>query len=218
MSMADTPELGPRLEGLNDFREDFIQVVESAKGLRKWYERGEQKLDTYLGVFKKALSLFNKKYPDLKITLKTGEELSISVSLKESTLKTFFTKAASRIKGLQSVGLKRFDEVKMADSARLQALLANVKKALYLTYMGESGSTSFFVEKRSTTITIFAEEEDLVNDNSPEFKLCSYYGLRKKYKKKVDVLNELHQLGFAEVPDEDEYEEHKSRFFPWSRE
>ena len=218
--MADIPPLGTAdMSGMDDFYADFTTILKAARGIDRYYQLGKPNVDVFIPKFKKTLTLFNKKYKDISLVLKrTSSSLSLQITfLGEESLQTLFANSASRIKGLSAMGLKKFDEVPVAEQSKLEKLLGKMNKGVYISYSDpETGTSRIMIEKHGKSFLLICGHKNLFLKTSPEYSLCAYYALRHPYSKSIDVLSHAASFGFSESKGDDSHDL-KDEFEPFSR-
>ncbi|MBW2975311.1 hypothetical protein KY366_06340 [Candidatus Woesearchaeota archaeon] len=86
MAENDMNSINPK--DVNEFKKDFGEMVRVYSGIDHEYFKLGKDLDKYIREFKKALNIFNKKYPGIIIRLKQAAEgLQLRIFLKENSVK-----------------------------------------------------------------------------------------------------------------------------------
>lgn len=190
------------LSGSDDFYRDFTTLTRAVAGIDRAYQLGRANADTFIPKFRKVLSLFNKKYKDISLALRrtpSSAELRISL-IGEQSLQSLFANSASRIRGLSAVGLKKFNEVPVNEQDRLEKTLSRMGKKAYVSYIDPdtAAASNIMIEKHGKHFLVVCDHRDFLRKNSPEFRLCAYYALRRPYNRKTDILGPASSFGFGE--------------------
>lgn len=182
---------------LNQFRKDFGEVMRVYLGINNEYSKSGKDIDKYIDVFKNAINLFNKKYNNLVLKVKTTtEELKLGIYVKEKSVRDVFVNVASKLNGLKAIGLKDFGEVKIEEADKFSKVLDKVKNKLFISYVEQTDS-SVFLEQGKEGIELHPDE-DVGNNTSPGFKVLAYYAVKDIGK--GDVYGGLSAIGFTEKP------------------
>ena len=206
---------------LYKFEKDFKEVIRVSVGMGKAYKRGIKKLDKLMKDYTSLISLFNKKYK--KITLKISksvEELRLYIFLEDKGIKELFSNVATKIPGLKTIGLNGFDEATIEETTKFSNCLANVKDELYLRYYyPKKGADTLYLklDKKQGKILIVHNPNVIIDELSPEFKMCSYYGVQD-IDEEIDVYNKAASFGFVSVSTAEERRGYLDKFDPTMRE
>lgn len=200
---------------LNEFRRDFGELMRVYFGIGKEYSELSADIDSYIRQFKDIVNLFNKKYKDIAIKLrKTTEELQLRIFLKEKGVKDVFIKVASKLNGLKAIGSDDFGKAKIEEADKFSKELDKVKNKLFISYFEqEVGLGSVFLENYTKNMVELHYGDEIRNDRSPEFKLCSYYAV-KNGAGNIDVYGKLSGVGFTEKPILDKVRNFLKKFDP----
>jgi hypothetical protein len=121
--------------------------------------------------FKKLLMAWEQKYKDIIIKLEmTGLEFKLSVFLLQERVEDFIP-ILQKITNYSSSQMIREHDVLMLDAIFTENGVENsltikqVKQGMKLIYL----------------------EEDMLNPKSPEFHLCTYYGMKGGYNKSINL-------------------------------
>jgi len=204
-----TSELSPK--GLNEFGKDFSEVMRVYSGINDEYSKVGKDTDRYIDAFRKAVAVFNKKYKNLVLKVKTtAEELKLRIFVKEKTVKDVFVNVASKLNGLKAIGLKDFGEAKVEEADKFSKVLDSVKNKLFISYL-EQTESSVFLEQRKEGVELHPDE-DIGNSNSPGFKVLAYYAVKDIGK--GDVCGMLSGIGFTNMPLLDKVRSFLKKFNP----
>jgi len=186
-------------EDLNEFKKDFAELTRVHSGIDKEYSKLGKDVDKYTKEFKQILNLFNKKYKNLAIRAKqTTEEIKLRIFIREKSVKDVFINVASRLDGLKAVGVSDFGKAKIEETDKFSKELDKVKNKLFISYFEKEAGTIFLEQSKKGMVELHCGE-GIGNERSPEFKLCSYYGV-KDGAGKINIYEKLSAMGFTEMP------------------
>ncbi|MFH1642366.1 MAG: hypothetical protein ABIC04_05720 [Nanoarchaeota archaeon] len=199
---------------LNEFTKDFIEIIRVAFGMGKLYNKSLDKLDKYEKKYKEVVGLFNKKYKGITLQIqKTIEELRLIIYLDEKNLKEFFSNVALKVSGLKSIGISSFDEATTDDSDKFSATIANINSEVYLSYYYPEKSVDAFYLAIVEDKILLNFDYDIISDpESPEFKLCAFYGAKEDIDSAIDVFSIASSFGFIDVLSEAEKVKFRNKF------
>jgi len=214
--MADLlDEFGSR--EISIFKDDLTQLMRVTKGIDKYYAIQHPKLDKYMPLYGKLIESFNKKYSNLHAKpVKTPSSLNLKLFVKEGDVKNIFSSVAVRIIGIKSVGANGFGKSDVTKAEELGKELEKIKNKVYISYYHqERGSDTILLEynPRVKMTEVLYDQEGIVNDESPEFKIVAFYAL-KSFNPKIDVFIKSAALGFVDLLSEDEKKEWLGKFNP----
>jgi len=185
---------------LNEFKKDFTELIRVHSGINKEYSKSGKDIDKYIAEFKKVVNLFNGKYKKLVLSLKqTTEELQLRISVKEKAVKDVFANVASRLNGLNAIGATDFGRVKLEETDKFSKELDNVKDKMFLSYHEKEITDNIFLESSQKGLVEIHYGEEIANERSPEFKLCSYYAVKNGIGE-LKIYDKLCAMGFVEMP------------------
>ena len=175
-------------KAINTFRKDLLQMLRLGKGIDRYYGESNSELDIYMKKFSSLVGTFNKKYKNIKMkVIKRTDKIELKLVLNEKNLMNFFENAASKIPGLQSIGLSNFDAVMVSNAEEFTKELEKAKSKLYITYYNpQTGTSNIFVQydKKEKKVELVYDIEEIENEPSPEFQLAAYYALNSHTIKK----------------------------------
>ncbi|MEK6948638.1 MAG: hypothetical protein AABX34_00335 [Nanoarchaeota archaeon] len=205
-------------KALKEFNKDLVQMLRVAKNIDKYYARSDSNLDLYLDKYASLIDTFNKKYKGIKLKVsKKTDEVNLRLFLNEKNIHDCFANSASKIIGLQSIGSSKFGAVGVSDTASFTNEIEKAKDKLYITYYNpETGNVNVFLhyDKKEKKIELVYEQEEIVNEPSPEFQLAAFYALSQGYDKKIDMQGSGSKFGFSYVPHHTEKAEYFRKFDP----
>jgi hypothetical protein len=185
---------------ISNFRDDLIQMIRIWENMDRFYAIGHSDIDVYLKKFSNIVEIFNKKYKGLKFRIsKKAHEIQLNLFLNEKNIRECFSRSASKIIGLQSVGKSKFGAAVVSDSEALSKQLKEVKEKLYLTfYDPDIGVSSMYLkyDKKERKVQIIYEVDEIKYEPSPEFQIAAFYALSQKPNEKINVYAEGSTLGF----------------------
>lgn len=215
-------EMADLLDSLNKrdievFRRDFTQLMRVTYGMDKAYGKLDKVIDKYMEKYSSLIELFNKKYKNLGfklIVLKDEIKLKLFLS-KEKDIKNVLPHV-TRIAGIKAIGAEAFDVANIADKERFSKELDNIKTKAHISYYGpEQSSSTIFIElNKKEGIEVHYDLKGMLNEISPEFKLCAFYALKDGYDRKIDFFKHGSYFGFSGLLTEKERDEWLDKFNP----
>lgn len=191
-------ELNPN--DLNEFKNDFTELIRVYYGIQNEYSKLSKDVDKYLNEFKEIVALFNKKYKNIVVRLKkTTEEIKLRILIKEESVKDVFVNVASKFNGLKSIGINDFNEAKTEEADKFSKLLDSVKNKLLISYFEQENSGAIYLEQEKEGMIELHYNHGIGDEKSPEFKLCAYYAVKKGINK-GNIHERLSAIGFTENP------------------
>ena len=205
-------------KAISEFRKDLLQMLRLGKWIDRYYAESHQDLDTYLQKFNSLIEMFNKKYKNLKMKLvRKTSETDLKIFLNEKNVKDCFANAASKIIGLQSIGISNFGAAVVSDAEAFSNELEKSKNKLYIAYYDpNTGTSNVFLQydKKEKKVQLVYDLEEIENEPSAEFQLAAYYALNQPYNKKINLHDEGATLGFSYVSSHVEKAEYFRKFDP----
>lgn len=190
------------------FKKDIAQLVRVAYWVDRYQGKWQTDMDKYIPKYKKWISSFNKKYKGISINVKVGlEGIETKFLLNEKSIKAVFDNVASKIIGLKAVGVAQFNVVDVTDSDGFMKEIEKGKKQLHITYYDPGlGMRNVFLsyDKKTKKVQLHYDIEQIVLDNSPEFKIACFYALKDGYDKKIKTYEEGATFGFDDLLSERE--------------
>lgn len=206
--MADDVLGGNSKGDISHFNKDIAQIVRVAKEVDRFYGEWQSDMDKYIPKYKKFIDSFNKKYKGVDIKVKVGlEGIKTRFLLKEKSIREVFDNVASKIIGLKAVGVAKFNVVDVTDSNGFMKEVDKGKNKLHITYYDpELGMRNVFLsyDKKENKVELHYDEEQIIYDNSPEFKIACYYALKDGFDKKIKIHEEGATFGFDSLLSERE--------------
>lgn len=205
-------------KAISEFRKDLLQMLRLGKWIDRYYAGSHQDLDTYLQKFNSLIEMFNKKYKNLKLKLaKKTNEIDLKIFLNEKSVKDCFANSASKIIGLQSIGISNFGAAVVSDAEAFANELEKSKNKLYIAYYNpNTGTSNVFLQydKKEKKVQLVYDSEEIENEPSAEFQLAAYYALNQPYNKKMNLHDEGATLGFSSISSHVEKAEYFRKFDP----
>jgi len=188
-------------KAINEFRKDLLQMLRIGKEIDGYYAGSHSDLNTYMKKFISLIDAFNKKYKNIKMKIvKRTSEIDLKILLNEKSVRDCFENAASKIIGLQSLGVSKFGTATVSDPEAFSKEAEKTKNKLYITYYSpQTGTTNVFLQydKKEKKVLLVYSLEEIENEPSPEFQLTAYYALNQPYNKKINLHDEGATLGFS---------------------
>ena len=215
--------VGPLFSGisrnhLKEFSKDFLEMVRVSSEMDRYFVKGLEDFDVYIKEFEKIVKDFNKKYKG--IVLKTKKKIDcyeLRIFLKEKDLRSFFENSAAKIKGISTLGVRNFDEVSIQETDKVSELIDRLKGSLYVSYSDAQVGTSNLAGKfkpKNKMVELVVDTKELMNENSADFKVASFYGVKDGVNSKIRIHNQLIEFGFYNLLDEIEKREWHEKFSP----
>jgi hypothetical protein len=205
-------------KAINEFRKDLLQMLRLGKGMDISYAESNQDTGIYMKKFNSLVESFNKKYKNIKLKIvKKANEIDLKMLLNEKSARNCFENVASKIIGVQSVGVSGFGVATVSDAEAFSNELEKAKNKLYLTYYNpQTGTTNVFLQydKKEKKVQLVYDFKEIENEPSPEFQLAAYYALNHEYNKKINLHDEGATLGFSSMSKDVEKAEYFRKFDP----
>jgi len=205
-------------KAISEFRKDLLQMLRLGKWIDRYYAESHQDLDTYLQKFNSLIEMFNKKYKNLKMKLvRKTSETDLKIFLNEKNVKDCFANAASKIIGLQSIGISNFGAAVVSDAEAFANELEKSKNKLYIVYYDpNTGTSNVFLQydKKEKKVQLVYDLEEIENEPIAEFQLAAYYALNQPYNKKINLHDEGATMGFSYLAGHVEKAEYFRKFDP----
>src|SRR3989344_7093619 len=104
-------------KAINEFRKDLLEMLRLGNWLDKNYTSENIDVTAYIKKFNSLIESFNRKYKNLKLKLvKNIECIELKILLNETNVRDCFENAASKIIGVQAIGISNFGAVGIADT------------------------------------------------------------------------------------------------------
>ncbi len=189
------------------FKKDFSELFRVYNGINELYAKMGKDVDKYIFKFKEAIKVFNEKYGLVVRLDKALDSLKLRVFLKEESVRDVFSNVASKVDGLNSIGIKSADAVKVEETDRFSKELDNAKDKLFVSY---NGTVALF-KVGEEGIEIIGE--GIFDGKTGEFEICAYYAVKGGVKD-VDVHERLVGFGFFETTTFEKVSNFLKRFNP----
>jgi len=190
-------------KAINTFRKDLLQMLRIGKEIDRYYGEAQSDLDIYLKKFDSLISSFNKKYKNLKLKIvKKTNEIDLKILLNEKNVRDCFENAASKIVGVQSIGISKFGTTIVSDPEAFSKEVEKIKNKLHITYYNpQTGTTNVFLQydKKEKKVQLAYDIKEIENEPNPEFQLAVYYALNQPFNKKINIHDEGAVLGFTSI-------------------
>ena len=190
-------------KAINTFRKDLLQMLRIGKEIDRYYAEAQLDLDIYLKKFDSLINSFNKKYKNLKLKIvKKTNEIDLKILLNEKNVRVCFENAASKIIGVQSIGISKFGTTTVSDPEAFSKEVGKIKNKLYIIYYSpQTGTTNVFLQydKKEKKVQLAYDIKEIENEPNPEFQLAAYYALSQPFNKKINIHDEGAVLGFTSI-------------------
>ncbi|MBW2975828.1 hypothetical protein KY347_00110 [Candidatus Woesearchaeota archaeon] len=190
-------------KSVNEFRKDLLQMLRIGQEMDRYYAESNQDFGNYIKKFKSLVESFNKKYKGLNLKIaKKPNEVELKMLINEKNVKECFASSASKITGLQSIGVSSFGAVVVSDAESFANELEKAKDRLYIAYYNpQTGKSNLFLQynKKEKKVELVYDKEEIENEPSAEFQLAAYYALIKGCNKKINLHDEGATLGFSSL-------------------
>tara|TARA_Y100000310_G_C20658862_1_gene803547 strand:+ start:1324 stop:1989 length:666 start_codon:yes stop_codon:yes gene_type:complete len=207
---------------VNEFRKDLLGMLRVVDGLDMAYGQSNLDVSEDIKKFDSLIKSFNKKYKNLKLKLiKKSGKIELKILLNEKAVKDAFENSASKIMGLQSIGVSSFGAVMTSDPDSFTKEINKIKNKLYMVYGGsQNGLTKVFLvyDKKARKVQLAYDVEDIGIEFNPEFQIAAYYALNGGYNEKIKIYEEASTLGFSLWPDHNIKNDYFHKFYPHSGE
>ncbi len=216
--MANTLLASIDKKAINEFRKDLLQMLRLGKEIDRYYAESQPDLDKYMKNFESLIESFNKKYKNIKLkTVKKTNEINLKILFNEKSVGACFENAASKIVGVQAIGISNFGVAAVSDAEAFANELEKIKNKLYITYYTpETGISNVFLQfdKKEKKVELIYDLNEIENEPSPEFQLTAYYALNQPYNKKINLHDEGSTLGFSSLLSHVEKADYYRKFDP----
>ncbi len=213
--MAEDILAGFSAKDIKTFHNEIKQFFRVAKELDRYYGKWHSDIDKYLIKYERWLGMFEKKYKGIRLkAVKRIDRLETKILLKEKDVKSVFENAASKIIGLKSVGANKFNVVDVTNSEGIMNEVARADKQLFITYYDPGvGARSLYltfdeaekiVRLNFERIRFSYESDEIILENSPDFKIACYYALKDGVNQDIDIFTEGATFGFDDLLSERE--------------
>jgi hypothetical protein len=207
---------------INEFRKDLLGMLRVVGGLDVAYGRSNLDVTDDIKQFESLIKSFNKKYKNLKLKLiKKVGKIELKILLSEKSVKDVFENSASKIMGLQSIGVSSFGAVMTSDPDSFTKEINKIKNKLYMVYGGsQNGPTKVFLayDKKAKKVQLAYDLRDIEIELNAEFQIAAYYALNEGYNKKIKIYEEAAMMGFSLWPDHNVKSAYFHKFYPHSGE
>ncbi len=159
---------------INEFSKDLSLLMYIIKQLDHEYANAETEFERDFVYFDKFIKKWNKKYPNLLLKHhENGIQMKITLTIKDN-IKNILVNA-SKINDLIKINGKPVP----IDKENLINLMGENFSSLDLVYNTNGKENSLTFNKVHGGVLFLYESKDMFDKNSPEFKICCYYALKK---------------------------------------
>ncbi len=169
-----------------EFKQDFILIMKMTSEIDREYGSIDTSFLHNKPEYEKCLELFSKKYKDLILKPNTNPvDKNLNIFFDVKLVKDVFdvAKEIDRFKaaGRDSLSLinisdKRFDVLEISNRACLEYFTSAKSKSIILRFSSAEQKPELIYDK-----------EGVIDEKSPEFKLCAYYGCLNGFDKKINM-------------------------------
>ncbi|HLC96872.1 MAG TPA: hypothetical protein VJH97_06130 [Candidatus Nanoarchaeia archaeon] len=196
-----------------EFTRDFCEVLRVAAGMESVHNRGAYPAAEVINRFRDLVISFNRKYKGVSLNLSNP----LRIFLSEKSVKDIFTSVATKISGLRSIGVSRFEEATLEESEKFSSTIANIRNEVYLTYYyPERGSDNIYLryDPAAQKIEIFFDYDYLRDPFSAQFRLCAFYGVKGGVDSSIEVYNVAASFGFVDASTLEQQRAYRNKFDP----
>lgn len=205
-------------KAINTFRKDLLQMLRMGKEIDRYYAESNSDIDTYMKKFSSLVDSFNKKYKNIKLKMiKKTNEINLKLLLNEKSVRDCFENAASKIIGVQAIGVSNFGAAVVSDAEAFSNELEKAKNKLYITYYSpQTGTSNVFLQydKKEKKAELVYDIKEIENEPNPEFQLAAYYALNQPYNEKINLHDEGATLGFSHITLDSDKVDYLRKFDP----
>ena len=172
------------------FFEDLKMVLRLVAELDKEYGEVAEEIYQNEPRFDEILGMFNEKYSGIRIKKgKSTESFFIRIYLLDTSLAEIFKDAASKISGLRSMGYTSPNEFSASSPEDVTRFLEGLGNSLQFTYDNyDDPEVHLTYDEQEKEVRFMNTPAYEIEKNCPGFFICSYYALRKGFKKEIDIL------------------------------
>lgn len=175
-------------QDIAEFKRDFILLMRMTSEIDREYGSIDPSFLHNLPEYTKCLELFSKKYRDIVLKPNTSVGTKrIQIFFDVKSIRDVFD-IAIRIDRLEAVGRDSMNLINIKDRG-FEEIKSTILNKVYLKYFTSAKSKTIILklnEKEKMPELIY-DKAGIVDDESPEFKLCSYYGCLNGFDKKIDI-------------------------------
>jgi hypothetical protein len=176
---------------VNEFKQDFLLLIRMGWEMDKEYGFSEGELYHNLPEYEKCLSLFKQKYRDIILKVeKSSNRLRLRIYFKVESIPKLFMEAASKVEEVRSFGFNPFETVTVSERENIGQRIKEARNHLYITYYSADAASNTIYLKHSKNegmVELIYDKDGIIDEKSPEFKLCVLYGLLEGYDPSIDI-------------------------------
>jgi hypothetical protein len=134
---------------LKVFQKEFSQLLKVYAGILGIWKKSKNDFSEYGNLLEQAVKLFAKKYGSIKFLFSTIRYPALRIFVKASKIKDVF-KHASKINGLQSIGVGGYGKVKVEETDKFSKEIDTIHSQVYLTFGVNTKDVCGLIIKHST--------------------------------------------------------------------
>lgn len=182
---------------------EIKEIARLIAGIERHSEENDPTLDKQLEMVTKVFEDFHNKYQKLSLKIEREiDSLYVKFFIHESSVKSVFDNAASKIKGLTGVGLHSFEEATIKDAEKFASLVGSIHNQVYLSYSLDFGVETIVLDynEKEKKVELNFEIKSLVNPITPQYQLVQQYALQE-VNHDIDILQKCYEVGFMDIED-----------------
>ena len=181
---------------IKEFVHDLFLAFSVLENIEKNYGDLNTQLERDIKRFKQMIKDWNTKYWDIILEFcDSNTEPGLKVLLREKQLSNL----VSVIKKMN-----RFKELDI-DEEKIEALFEYNEQENTLTI------------KKNDNINLIYLREDMLDPRSPEFRICTFFGLKNGFNKEIDLQDYAEEFSFDIENISDTPERYQIKFILWNR-
>jgi len=172
---------------VNEFKKDFLTLMNMSFEMDRQQATLDPSVMHNLPEFQECLKLFKKKYKDIELKTKQ-DSFKILILFPEKGIKKIFEEAASKVDDIKAIGMDFSD--KTSDLEVMEQMVKATGGKLYLEYFASDTKSNTIIlkfNKSENAAELIYDKEGILDQKSPEFRLCTFYGCLNGFDKKRDI-------------------------------
>ncbi|MBN2423115.1 hypothetical protein JXB41_07880 [Candidatus Woesearchaeota archaeon] len=200
------------LDNISIFKKDLFLLINIVNNIDIAYGNAKIEFIHDLVHFKRFIEEWNQKYPDLIINyFDNGIQFKIRILINEPDLKSLFINSAGNIEGLRAINNTNIEFKNNEYLDKLTEIMKTEMNLLCIDEENNENTLTFKHNDKNNKIELIFEKTDMLNPESPEFKICAYYAL-KQHKPEIDLQEHGTNFSFDTA-----YETQKGEGFGYER-
>ena len=204
-------------KAVNEFKKDLFGFLRVSKEIDKSFSKSHSDVDIYIKKFESLIQSFNRKYRNLQLKLiKKTDSIELKMLINEKSAKDAFANSASKILGLQSIGISNYTDAPMSSTAQFTDEIGKIKDKIHIYYLIQNSGPSklFLCYDGKAKKTELVYDDEIESEQSAEFQTAAFYALNDGYNNKIKIDHEASTLGFSLWPDHLTKEKYFAKFDP----